>query len=310
MSLEKFIKSARYSPERIYIPSSLPTINALIQDVSTPRKGLRSGRMYDIVGQKSTGKTLLAYDFIKNAQAQGLKVAYADVERTFVPEWAEKNGVNLDTLTMIYADTAENNLAVVEHLTRQGYGLIVIDSVPALMPKIHNDDELDDPNAEPDYDKNKKIAALGSLLGGFVKRMIPILDYWNTTLLFINQYRANMSTMARTDKKAYEPFEYGYYLTGRLELAYLGAFEGGMDMRATVTKHKLGTLKQVGEYKIIYETGLGVEYDLLAHAVRKGIVTVPKKNYYEYAGVKAHGEKQAVAKLDFEVIKGELDAME
>jgi RecA/RadA recombinase len=316
MSLDQYIRSAREESTRRYIPSSLPTVNTLIQDISTNEKGLRSGRFYDIVGPKSTGKTLLAYDFIKNAQRLGIITAYADIERTFVPYWAALQGVDIDMLDMVHADTAEKNLEVIEYLSRHGYGLIVIDSLPALQPKILNDNDSDDADATIDYDKPKKIAALGSLVNDFVKRMIPIIDYWNTTLLFINQYRANFSTMSRSDKKPYEPWAYGYYLTGRLELANTANSEGVSEIQATITKHKLGIKQRVGKYNIIYGQGLDIGSDIIAHALLAGIVKEPKKSRFEWLNpetgelLKAHGAKQASQTFDIDRIKGQLNAME
>lgn len=317
MSLEQYIQSARQIKKRTYVPSSLPTVNALIQELDSPEKGFRTGRMLDIVGMESSGKTLLALDLVANAQKAGLKVAWADVERQFVPEWAARQGVDLDNLTMIYADTAENNLAVVEKLSRQGYGFIVIDSIPALVPKSHNEESIDDADVDPDYEKNKKMAALGTLLGDFTKRMVPIIDYWNTTLVFINQFRANMSTMARSERKPYGPYTYKHNLTWRLEIARVDNFDGGVTIECKITKNRLGVERKIGKYNIIYGKGLDIESDMLAHAVLAGIVKQTGKGRYEWTNpatgeiIKAHGGKQAAANFDFASIRKQLDhAME
>jgi len=312
--LDKFIRSASFVPERHYITSSLLSLNAIINNSVGPQ-GFQSGRSLDIVGTMSTGKSTLALDLIAQAQRQGLLCAYADVERAFDARYAQVCGVDIDKLQLIVADTAENNLSTVEKLARTGTKLIVIDSITALIPQAHSEESPEDENHSSEYyEKNRKIAALGSMLGDWVKRMVPIIDYHNVTLVYINQFRANFSTMSRVEKKPYGPNAYHHYLTWRVELARVENAEDRTTVEAKCTKNRLGTERRVCRYGIIYGQGLDVNGDTLVHAIRAGIVEKSGKWYYYHKGakdeIKDQGEANAVAKFPMKDIRAQLETGE
>ena len=303
--LDRYIRSATFEPERHFIPSSLPTIQTLIDN----KQGFQSGRFLELVGDYSTGKTTLALDLLANAQRLGHKCAYADVERTFDRRYADVLGVDTSALDMIYADTAENNLAVVETLARRGYGLIVIDSIPALVPSlVVEDDPTEGSVKDIDYTKPKKMAALGTLLTDWVRRMVPIIDYHNTLVICINQYRANFSTMSRQNKKPYGPWIYNHALTWRLELARIENEEDTATVQCKVSKNKLGKERGIGKYQIVYGAGLNVKEDILRNAVQANIVT-RKGAWYYHKDISAQGEQKAFSAFDFTRMKEELYAV-
>ena len=299
--LDRFMQSASIEPDRVFIPFSLPSLNAALDST----RGLQCGRMCEIVGTESTGKSTLALDLIKNAQALGMPCHYADVERTFDRTYAETLGVDCSSLQIIRADTAENTLSVVEQVARQGSKLVIIDSITFLVPQSHNESSVEDEDALPDYTKSKKMAALGTLLTDFCKRMTPIADYHNTLIIFINQYRANFSTLSRIEKKPYGPYAYKHALTWRLELARVENKDSKTTVECKITKNKLGRERGITKYDIIYGEGLDIKGDILTCAINAGIVEQKGAHFY-YNGSRAHGEKQAKELFDFNELRTRL----
>ena len=306
-SHDDFIQSAEYEPERFFVPSSLLSVNDAIND----KRGFQSGRMVELVGDESTGKSTLALDLIANTQKLFPdECIYVDVERSFDVKYARSLGVNLSTLKIVRADSAESSLETAEILSRRGAKIIVIDSVSFLVPRSHNEYDAEDTDVELDYEKSKKIAALGTLLGDWVKKMVPVIDYHNTLLVFINQYRSNFSTMARVEKKPYGPRTYRHALTWRLELARVSNEDKRTTVHAKCTKNRLGAERGMAKYDIIYGKGLDVKGDLLKYAVEAGIVTKSGAWYYIDKDlptqVRAQGLENATELFDYDLIRKKL----
>lgn len=306
-SHDDFIQSAEYEPERFFVPSSLLSINDAIND----KRGFQSGRMLELVGDESTGKSTLALDLIANTQKLFPdECIYVDVERSFDIKYARSLGVDLSTLRIVRADSAESSLETAEILSRRGAKIIVIDSVSFLVPRSHNEYDAEDTDVELDYEKSKKIAALGTLLGDWVKKMVPVIDYHNTLLVFINQYRSNFSTMARVEKKPYGPRTYRHALTWRLELARVSNEDKRTTVHAKCTKNRLGAERGMAKYDIIYGKGLDIKGDLLKYAVEAGIVAKSGAWYYYDKDlptqVRAQGLENATETFDFDLIRKKL----
>ena len=306
-SHDDFIQSAEYEPERFFVPSSLLSVNDAIND----KRGFQSGRMVELVGDESTGKSTLALDLIANTQKLFPdECIYVDVERSFDVKYARSLGVNLSTLKIVRADSAESSLETAEILSRRGAKIIVIDSVSFLVPRSHNEYDAEDTDVELDYEKSKKIAALGTLLGDWVKKMVPVIDYHNTLLVFINQYRSNFSTMARVEKKPYGPRTYRHALTWRLELARVSNEDKRTTVHAKCTKNRLGAERGMAKYDIIYGKGLDIKGDLLKYAVDAGIVTKSGAWYYYDKDlptqVRAQGLENATELFDYDLIRKKL----
>lgn len=306
-SHDDFIQSAEYEPERFFVPSSLLSVNDAIND----KRGFQSGRMLELVGDESTGKSTLALDLIANTQKLFPdECIYVDVERSFDIKYARSLGVDLSTLKIVRADSAESSLETAEILSRRGAKIIVIDSVSFLVPRSHNEYDAEDTDVELDYEKSKKIAALGTLLGDWVKKMVPVIDYHNTLLVFINQYRSNFSTMARVEKKPYGPRTYRHALTWRLELARVSNEDKRTTVHAKCTKNRLGAERGMAKYDIIYGKGLDIKGDLLKYAVEAGIVTKSGAWYYFDKDlptqVRAQGLENATELFDYDLIRKRL----
>lgn len=276
--LADFIMFASQPRERFYIPFSLPSLNRLIGN----KDGLMSGRILELVGSESTGKSTLALDLIKNAQRLEKRCLYVDIERTFHAPYAQACGVNIDTLQVAYPDTAENTLTLVERCAA-AYDLIILDSIPTLLPK----DEL-----EKDYNDSAKMAAAAGLLTRFFKRVIPLFDTHNVLFVSVNQYRANISTMARVDKKPYGPHQLRHALTWRIELARGVREENRVPIIAKCTKNKLGPEQQVCEYSLVYGEGLDVARDILNLAIEYELIKKAGA-WYTYGELRAQGLDKA-----------------
>lgn len=276
--LADFIMAASQPRERFYIPFSLPSLNRIIGN----KDGLMSGRILELVGGESTGKSTLALDLIKNAQRLNKTCLYVDLERTFHAPYAQACGVDIHTLHIAYPDTAENTLTLIER-SAANYDLIILDSIPVLLPK----DEL-----EKDYNDSAKMAAAAGLLTRFFKRAVPLLDTHNTLFVTINQYRANISTMARVDKKPYGPHQLRHALTWRVELARGVREESRVPIIAKVTKNKLAPEQRVCEYNLVYGAGLDVARDILARAIEYNIIE-KSGTWYTYSGLRAQGLEKA-----------------
>lgn len=307
-SHDDFIQSAEYEPERFFVPSSLLSINDAIDN---PR-GFQSGRMLELVGTESTGKSTLALDLIANAQKlfPDNDCVYVDVERSFDAKYARLIGIDNSQLKIVRADSAESSLETAEIMCRRGARIVVIDSVSFLVPRSHNEYDAEDTDVEIDYEKSKKIAALGTILGDWVKRMVSVIDYHNTLLIFINQYRSNFSTMTRVEKKPYGPFAYRHALTWRLELARVSNEDKRTTVHAKCTKNRLGAERGMAKYDIIYGKGLDIKGDLLKHAVEVGIVTKSGAWYYYDKDlptqVRVQGLENATELFDYDLIRKRL----
>lgn len=286
--LDRFIHSAEYEPERFYIPSSLISVNLAIDSA----KGFKSGRIVELVGAFSTGKTTLANDLIKNAQAMGKKALFVDIERTFDRNYARICGVDTTQLDIMAADTAEQTLTLTEQKA-ESYGIIVLDSLPALLPK----EEL-----EKNYDESAKMAAVAGLLTRFYKRIVPIIDNSNTLLVLLNQFRASFSTMSRVEKKPYGPHSANHAISWRLELARKSNEDNYTTVQMKVTKNKLGKERRIVEYDMIYAGGLDIKGDILTNAVRYGIVD-KRGAWYYWNELKAQGAENAKLLFDFDTLR-------
>jgi recombination protein RecA len=264
--LDRFIQSASFVPERTFIPSSLPSINLAIDNI----KGFQVGRLLELVGMYSTGKTTLGNDLIKNAQLQGLRTLFVDIECTFDLDYAITCGVNPSMLDVMHADTAENTLTLTEQNV-SNYGIIVLDSLPALLPK----EEL-----EKTYDENAKMAAVAGLLTRFYKRIVPLAYANNCLVVLLNQYRANFSPMARTDRKPYGPYSASHAITWRLELAREKNEDGIATIAVKVTKNKLGSERGLAKYGLLAGGGLDIAGDVLTLAAQHDIVEKSGAWYY------------------------------
>ena len=290
-----------------FYPSSIKSLNRALGHA----EGIRGGTIMQLLAQPGHGKTTLALDYVAQAQRQGIKevtiqlgkvertvnALFVDLERTFDSVYAGKIGVDLDKILVYRPDYAEQGLPVIEHLLEKGIQVVVFDSVPALITKDEFDKEIDDP---------ARMAGSANLLSRWILRLLGLVDNANALFIFINQYRANISTMARSEKKPYGPYALRYFSRITLELARIRTDEDKLYIQATVAKNKQGGGNQKCEYIMLNGKGLGPEFDILSLALEYDIIQKAGA-WYEYNGQKAQGMDNCVLTYDMKQIALEVD---
>lgn len=295
---EKFINIQL--PETWYKSSLLSLNYALDKD----GRGMKGGRFLVIIGDKSTGKTTLASDFIANAQKDSHLAAYIDVERTYDLEYAERLGVNIDDdhLIKVYPDNIETAMSISEWLIKEmGVKVLVFDSVAAGSAKIEED---------KDYNDNEKTAVSAGLFTRFVKRMTPLISNEGALIILINQFRDNLSPMARTNKKAFGARAISYHSSATIELTRTKNNDDNAEIQIFTEKNKLSGKERAKITTLINfdGTGFDVANDIIDLALQFGIVKMKGNTshiYIDQSGVeiKAQGRKKAKLKFPLEEIK-------
>jgi len=290
-----------------FYPSSIRSLNKALGHA----EGIRGGTIMQLLAQPGHGKTTLALDYVAQAQKRGIKevsiqlgkkervvnALFVDLERTFDSVYAAKIGVDLDKILVYRPDYAEQGLPVIEHLLENGIQVVVFDSVPALITKDEFDKEIDDP---------ARMAGSANLLSRWILRLLGLVDNANALFIFINQYRANISTMARSEKKPFGPYALRYFSRITLELARIRTEEEKLHIQVTVAKNKQGGGNQKCEYIMLNGRGLGPEYDLLFLALEYDIIQKAGA-WYEYQGQKAQGLDNCVALYNLAQIGQQVD---
>lgn len=290
-----------------YYPSSIISLNQIMGG-----KGLRGGTITQLLAEPGHGKTTLALDFLAQGQKLGVKevevtqgktarkinALFVDLERSFDPAYAEKIGVDLSKLLVLRPSYAEQCLAQVEWFLTNGLQLIVFDSVPAMVTKDEFEKEMDDP---------ARMAGASGLLSRWVIRLVGMVHNADAMFIFINQYRANLSPMARTEKKPFGARSLRYYCNVILELVRIRNEDEKTIIQATVTKNKQSGEGNRCEYVMRKGCGLAPEYDLLALALEYGIITKAGA-WYEYAGKKAQGLDNCIQQFDMDEIRKQVQA--
>lgn len=283
MSLDKykaFIKAASTTTDIVHFPFSLMSLNIAVGDI----KGVKGGKIMQLIGNPSSGKSTLALDLIANAQNLGVKCAYVDFERTFDPKYSTSLGVNLESLTMVKPDYAEQGLEITELLIKDAaVKLVVIDSIPAAVPSVES---------EKGYADSEKMAVAASYITRFCRRVIPIVDNYNALIVILNQYRANMSTLARSESKPYGPRALGYASSLIIELTRIKNEDLKTIVQARATKNKMAPERKISEFTLIYGEGPDYKNDIITLAEQYGIVT-KRGAWYVYQDMKVQGAEGA-----------------
>lgn len=301
MSLEDIKKKYKHiiavEPPEIYYPFATLSLNMLVGD----KRGLRGGRLYQIIGNESTGKSTLSLDLIMQAQKDGKTCAYFDIECTFDKHYAKTVGVDTDTLLLITPEQAEQCFTLVEELIKSDVHVIVIDSIPALVPTSENDKQ---------YEDREQVASIAGPLTRFCRRLIPLLHKTGAIVIFINQNRANFSPMSRKETKPFGGKAIQYFVSLTIDLARIERKEAYSTIQATIEKSKIGLEKARVTFQIMYGKGIDRGQDILSLALEYNIIK-KKGAWFEYDGKQAQGIKNAIRDFSIEDIRKKvLDVME
>jgi len=289
MSLEKALATIekKFGKEAIMRYSDVPRENVGVIPTGVPSLdkalgigGVPKGRIIEIYGPESSGKTTLTLHTIAECQKAGGNVAFIDVEHALDPLYAERLGVDMDNILISQPDSGEAALEIVEELVRsEEVDLIVLDSIAALATRAELDGEMGDAS----------VAGVARLMSKALRKLTHITSKNNCTIVFINQLRDKIGGMG------YGPTEITtggramrFYASVRLDIRRIGAVKSGEEnignkTKIKVVKNKLSPPHKEVEVELIFGEGISKESDLLDVAIEKGVIT-QKGAWFSYNG--------------------------
>jgi recombination protein RecA len=276
--------------ERVAIPSI--STGSLGLDIALGIGGLPKGRICEIYGPESSGKTTLTLQVIAEAQKAGGTAAFIDAEHALDPSYAEKLGVQVDDLIVSQPDTGEQALEVAEMLVRSGaVDVLVIDSVAALTPKAEIEGEMGDSH----------VGLQARLLSQAMRKLTGTIKQTNCLVIFINQIRMKIGVMFGSPETTTGGNALKFYSSVRLDIRRIGAVKEGDEVvgnetRVKVVKNKVSPPFKQAEFQIMYGRGIYHMAEVLDWGVKLNLVE-KSGAWYSYKGDKIGQGKSNAAKF-------------
>ncbi|MGZ4629730.1 recombinase RecA [Oryzihumus sp.] len=250
------------------VPVEVIPTGSVALDVALGIGGLPRGRVVEIYGPESSGKTTLALHAVANAQRAGGIAAFIDAEHALDPEYAKKLGVDTDALLVSQPDTGEQALEIADMLIRSGaLDIIVIDSVAALVPRAEIEGEMGDSH----------VGLQARLMSQALRKITGALNSTGTTAIFINQLREKIGVMFGSPETTTGGKALKFYASVRLDVRRIETLKDGSDAvgnrtRVKVVKNKVSPPFKQAEFDIIYGAGISREGGLIDMGVEHGFV--------------------------------------
>jgi recombination protein RecA len=324
---KKAIETAMAQIEKTYGPGSImrlgesPNVNigaistgSLSLDIALGVGGVPKGRIVEIYGPESSGKTTIALHILAAAQKAGGEVAFVDAEHALDPGYAKALGVNIDTMLISQPDTGEQALEITEALVRSGaIDVVIVDSVAALVPRAEIEAEMGD----------SVVGLHARLMSQALRKLAGSINKTNCIVVFINQLREKIGVMYGNPETTTGGRALKFYASVRLDVRKGDALQNGSEKignrtKVKVTKNKVAPPFREAEFDIIYGEGISRVSEILDMGINLGLIekggswfTLKEQRFQGKDNVKAYlkANPEIAAELEAEIMKNSYKLM-